>query len=309
MIMKIIMNLKKQLTILFFISLIFFTFNSCNTTKQLQDQDKLEDNNEQIVDETSFEEEEKVEIETVVEVQENIAEEKEPELTPEEEEAIRWAGILKEAENMSTEQRKFYLLKKTRDYEVVGADLDYKVMVNDDTKEVIIQFEESDSEEDWKNNYLFMPWPLKLDNKVVWTTYGYAKIYKSAKGKSFEDFYTQIEAHPDYKVVIWGWSIGSVMAKITARHFEIRTKKQRKIDELTTWGDVKCWYNPFYSVKKSCVKIREYVTPNDIITWCVPICRRDVKTSVGKKFSFKEKDREHFHCYYEEYDYSKWENE
>ena len=301
------MNLNKQLIFLIFLSLFFLIFNSCNTTKHLQDQEKLEDDTEVILELVPIEEEEIIEVESQPQVQEDISEEERPKLTPEEEEAIRWEGILKEAENMSPEQRKFYLLKKTRDYEVVGKDLDYKVMVNDETKEVIIQFEESDSDEDWKNNYLFMPWPLKLDNKVVWTTYGYAKIYKSANGKSFDDFYSQVEAHPDYKVVIWGWSIGSAMAKITARHFEIRTKKQKKIDELTTWGDVKCWYNPFYSVKKSCVKIREYVTPNDIITWCVPICRRDVKTTVGNKFSFKEKDREHFHCYYEEYDYSKYE--
>ena len=185
------------------------------------------------------------------------------------------------------DQEKFYNIRYTYDYTEIGEDLDYKIMVNDETKEVIIQFEESDSDEDWKNNYLFFPWPLKLDNKIVWTTYGYAKVYKSAQDIPFNEFYKQIEAHPDYKVVIWGWSIGSAMAKITARHFEIRTKGQKKIDELTTWGDVKCWYNYFYSVKKRCVKIREYVTPNDLITWCIPICRRDVKNKVGDKYSIK----------------------
>ena len=308
MTMKSNMNSCRHLLFLIFTLIIFISFNSCNTTKQLQDVEKIEMDTEPVPEDDSIE---NYEIEDTTQVEESGVPEviEEPKLTPEEEEAIRWAGVLKDAETMSPEQKKFYLLKKTRDYEVVGEDLDYKVMVNDETKEVIIQFEESDSDEDWKNNYLFIPWPLKLDNKVVWTTYGYAKVYKSAQGKSFEDFYAQIEAHPDYKVVIWGWSIGSVMAKITARHFVIRTKKQRMIDELTTWGDVKCWYNPFYSVKKSCVKIREYVTPNDIITWCVPICRRDVKSKVGSKFSFKEKDREHFHCYYEEYDYSKYEEE
>lgn len=275
-------------------------FISCKTTRQLQDVEKVVTDEELEITETETEPIEEIVIEEEPEV---------PQLTPEEEEAIRWAGILKDAENMSPEQSKFYLLKKTRDYEVVGKDLDYKIMINDDAKEVIIQFEESDSEEDWKNNYLFLPWPLKLDKKIVWTTHGYARVYKSAKNIPFDEFYKQTEEHPDYKVVIRGWSIGSAMAKITARHFVIRSGGKRKIDELTTWGDVKCWYNYFYSVKKHCVKIREYVTPNDIITWCIPVCRRDVKCVVGDKFRFLHKDRKHYHCYYEEFDYSEYEGE
>ena len=212
--------------------------------------------------------------------------------------------------NMSEEQKKFYRIKRTFDYDVIGYDLDYKIMVNDEKKEIIIQYEESDSDEDWKNNYLFFPWPLKLDKKIIWTTYGFAKIYKSSKNIPLDEFYKQIQEHPDYKVIIWGWSLGSALAKITARHLIIRTSGEVMIDEFTTFGDVKCWYNPFYSIKKHCKKIREYVTPNDIITWCVPICRRDYKCKVGEKFKFKiETDREHYHTHYEDYDYSKWEDE
>ena len=59
--------------------------------------------------------------------------------------------------DMTEEQRKFYYIKKTYDYDVVGRDLDYKIMVNHDYKELIIQFEESDSKEDWWNNFLFYP--------------------------------------------------------------------------------------------------------------------------------------------------------
>ena len=103
-----------------------------------------------------------------------------------EDEAERQIETEKVAATLSPEQKKFYLIKRTRDYEVVGEDLDYKIMVNHDTKEVIIQYEESDSDEDWHNNYLFFPWPLKLDKKIVWTTYGFAKIYKSSKNVPLE---------------------------------------------------------------------------------------------------------------------------
>ena len=301
------MKIKNNFILISVLIFSLICFNSCASNSQLQDPEKIEEENEQSVpDDIEDSEEIEVHVENPVVETENV--EETVTLTPEEEEAIRWAGILKEAENMTPEQKKFYLLRRTRDYEVVGKDLDYKIMVNDETKEVIIQFEESDSDEDWKNNYLFFPWPLKLDNKIVWTTYGYAKVYKSAQDIPFNEFYKQIEAHPDYKVVIWGWSIGSAMAKITARHFEIRTKGQKKIDELTTWGDVKCWYNYFYSVKKRCVKIREYVTPNDLITWCIPICRRDVKNKVGDKYSIKKSFKsEYYHINYQDYDYSKYE--
>ena len=216
--------------------------------------------------------------------------------------------LLEQTQNMTEEQKKFYYIKKTGDYEVIGEDLDYKIMVNHEYKEVIIQFEESDSKEDWHNNYLFFPWPLKLDNKVVWTTYGYAKIYKSADNIPIDQFMEQIEKYPDYKVIIWGWSLGSAMAKITARHLTIRTSGDIVIDELTTYGDVKCWYNPFYSVKKNCKRIREYITPNDIIGGCVPTCRRDYTCVVGEKFDLKKStDCEHYHTHYEDYDYSKFE--
>ena len=214
----------------------------------------------------------------------------------------------KRTEGMSAEQKKFYAIKRTRYYDVIGEDLDYKVIVNDQQKEIIIQYEESDSDEDWHNNYLFWPWPLKLDNRVIWTSYGYAKIYKSGKNEPIDQFYQAFMEHPDYKVKIWGWSLGSAMAKITARHFIIRTKGKQEIDELTTFGDVKCWYNPFYSSKKHCKKIREYVTPNDLISWCIPICRRDVKCKVGEKYNPKKaKASEEYHNYYELYDYSAWE--
>ena len=181
-------------------------------------------------------------------------------------------------------------------------------MVNHEHKQVILQYEESDSKEDWHNNCLFFPWPLKLDKKVVWTTFGYAKIYKSSQNLPIDQFYEQIQKYPDYQIIIWGWSLGSAMAKITARHLTIRTSGKLMIDELTTFGDVKCWYNPFYSVKKYCKHIREYITPNDAIGGCVPVCRRDITCRVGEKWDFKKSQKcEYYHTHYEEYDYSKWE--
>ena len=274
---------------------------SCGTTKAVTEAAEINE----VIEETDITEIEE-EIPAVKEGIEVITDQ--PEI--DEEELERQIETKQVAATLSPEQRKFYIIKRTRDYEVVGEDLDYKIILNHDTKEVIIQYEESDSDEDWHNNYLFWPWPLRLDKKIVWTTYGFAKIYKSSKNIPLEKFLKQIEAHPDYKIVIWGWSLGSAMAKITARHFTIRTKKKVKIDELTTFGDVKCWYNPFYSVKKHCNNIHEYVTPNDVVTWCVPVCRRDVKCKVGEKFKFKkEGDSEYYHTHYEVYDYSKYEKE
>ncbi len=206
------------------------------------------------------------------------------------------------------DQDVFYHLKYTYDYEVVGDDLDFKIIVNNEDKEIILQYEETDSEQDWKNNYRFLIWPLNLDGKIIWTTHGYARVYKSAQNIPIDTFCRFIDFYPDYKIIIRGWSFGSAMAKITARHFVIRTGGEVLIDELTTFGDVRCWVNPFFSLKKYCKRIREYVTSNDMITWCVPFYSRDVTCKVGDKFSLKRlKNSENYHTHYEDYDYSKWE--
>lgn len=214
---------------------------------------------------------------------------------------------------MTTEQQKFMDIKSTTDWKKVGDDVDYKVIVDHDKEEVVLQFRESDSRQDWKHNFQFLPWPLKLDGRYVWTTRGYANAYKSARDIPINEF---VDAYlftglPGYKACIRGWSFGSAMAKIAARHFLILTghKYIQAIDELTTFGDVKCWLNPFYKAK-GVSRIREYVTPNDGVTYCVPFYHREKKCKVGPSFSLKELfHSEKYHMHYEEYDYSKWEEE
>jgi hypothetical protein len=50
---------------------------------------------------------------------------------------------------MTPEQQKFYDIKNTTDYKKVGEDVDYKVFVDHEKKEVVLQFQESNSREDW----------------------------------------------------------------------------------------------------------------------------------------------------------------
>ena len=209
---------------------------------------------------------------------------------------------------MTKEQTKFYQIKTTSDYNVVGDDVDYKIIVDDENKQVILQYEETDSNQDMTNNLLFIPWPLKLDNKIIWTTLGYARAYKSAENQPLAEFIIQVLAHPDYKACIWGWSLGSAMAKITARHFNIRVDKE--LDELTTFGDVKCFVNPFK--KPNCKVINEYWTANDFIAHhCVPFYHSDKgsRRKVGPTVNIIKElfKTEFYHTHYEEYDYSKWE--
>lgn len=206
---------------------------------------------------------------------------------------------------MTKEQQKFYSIKHFSDYDVVGDDIDYKVIVNDDTREIILQYEESDSRNDWVNNLLFIPWPLDLGGgTTVWTTLGFARAYKSTNGKPLLEFLNAYKNNIDYKLIIRGWSFGSAMAKITARHLACTTAIE--IDELTTFGDVKCWLNPFF--KNKAKRLREYVTANDFVTWCVPFYHRDKKCKVGRKFSLKEIfNTEYYHTHYEDYDYTRYE--
>lgn len=208
---------------------------------------------------------------------------------------------------MTEEQQKFIDIKKFKDYKSIGEDVDYAVIVDDEKQEVILQFKQSDSNIDWLNNFLFIPWPLKLAGKTVWTTLGYARAYKSTNGMPLEEFVMECCINYEYTRIIRGWSFGSAMAKIAARHFLIRYGHV-KLDELTTYGDVKCWLNPFIDYAKKIKRVREYTTLNDLVTWCVPFFHRDQKNKVGPALRLKELFKsEQYHTHYEQYDYTEWE--
>lgn len=207
---------------------------------------------------------------------------------------------------MTKYQQMFYDIKTTKDYKTVGKDVDYKVFIDKEKNEAVLQFEESDSKMDWLNNLLFIPCPLFLDingkKKYVWTTLGYARAYKSTDNVIIKEFLSTF-FNTDYKVVIRGWSFGSAMAKITAFHLSVMGYT---IDELTTFGDVKCWLNPFH--KSDAIFTSEFVTSNDGVTWCVPFFHRDMKCKVGPKFKLKELFKsEYYHTHYDEYDYKDYE--
>ena len=211
---------------------------------------------------------------------------------------------------MTPEQKKFDDIKNSKNYQVIGDDVDYKVFIDDEAEEVVLQFKETDSKADWTNNLLAFPWPLKLElnynrYKTVWTTYGYARAYDSTNAVPIMDLLQNAAHNPTYKICIRGWSLGSAMAKIACRHLEALGCE---VDELTTYGDVKCWVNPFYKSKARTV--RQYTTPNDFITWLVPFYWRDHKCSVGPRFKLREVFKtEWYHTHYEEFDYSKYEEE
>lgn len=213
---------------------------------------------------------------------------------------------MKKENKLSEEQQKFYDIKNFSDYNVVGEDIDYAVIIDDTKKEVILQFKESDSREDWKNNFDFLPKKISFFGKSVYTTRGYARAYDSGRNDFMFDFTNACIANDGYKTVIRGWSFGSAMAKLSAIHF---IELGFVLDELTTFGDVKCFLNPFLkleNVKQS----RQYVTPNDFVTWCVPFYSRTDKCKVGEKFSLKKIFKtEYYHTHYEEYDYNKYEKE
>ncbi len=212
---------------------------------------------------------------------------------------------------MTQEQKKFYDIKKTKtsEYKVAGEDVQYKIIVDDDNKEVILQFEESNSKQDWLHNFQWLPFPLRLDNKHdVWVTKGFACAYSSTEFKPINEFILEVMNYQNYKTIIRGWSFGSAMAKIATLDYFYITGVP--IDELTTYGDVKCFLNPFIKkqMKKSAKSIHEYCCINDFVTWGIPLYHRTHKCKVGGKFSFKKIfNTEYTHTHYEEYDYSEYE--
>ena len=207
---------------------------------------------------------------------------------------------------MTPEQEKFKDIHDKGGYVQVGDDFDYKIEVHAEKQEVVLYLKETDSDHDWLHNFLFIPWPLRLDGKTVWTTLGYATMYKSANNAHMDEFVRIAELYPGYKTAIRGWSLGSAMGKIAARHYLIRTGTE--LDEQTTYGDVKCWLNPFTRYQKKIKRCREYVTVNDFVTWCVPFFWRTTKCKVGPRFNIKKIfDTRYWHEHYEEYDYTEYE--
>ena len=207
---------------------------------------------------------------------------------------------------MTKFQQMFYNIKTTTDYKVAGKDVDYKIFIDKD--KAVLQFEETDSNTDLLNNLLFIPFPLVLDcihhKKIVWTTLGYARAYKSTNNVIIKE-YIKAFYNTGLKRCIRGWSLGSAMAKITERHLSLIGYP---VDELTTFGDVKCWVNPFY--KSKAADVHEFVTSNDAVTYCVPFFFRDKKSKVGPKFKLKELFKtEYYHTHYEDYDYGSYEND
>lgn len=202
----------------------------------------------------------------------------------------------------------FAKIKTEQNYEVCGIDINYKIIVDKEQSQVILQFQESNSTEDWINNFSFFPHPLKLEDEIVWTTSGYARAYKSTKDKPLKEFISVCLQYPDYKKCIRGWSFGSAMSKIAARHFYIKNKFP--VDYLITYGDVRTWLNPFVSkIGKNWAKnIFEFVNVNDFVTWCVPFYHREKKCKVGGKFKIKSiLNTSYNHHHYENYNYDKYE--
>lgn len=207
---------------------------------------------------------------------------------------------------MTKYQKMFYDIKNEKDYKIIGEDIDYKIILDHENREIILQWRESDSRADWTHNFMFIPWLLKLDENYVITTHGYACAYKSTNSQPLNELIEVTEKYPGYKVIIRGWSFGSAMTKISARHYYIRTGK--KLYGQYTYGDVKCWFNPFLCFRKYAEERFEFVTSNDIVTWQVPFFFRTAKAKVGEKFSFKKIFHpEIYHTSYETYNYAKYE--
>lgn len=218
---------------------------------------------------------------------------------------------------MTPEQQRFYDVKHYSDYSTVGGNIDYAVIIDDQNKKVILQYEESENydpkkpffHQDWVQNFLFIPWFIKLNGKIVWTTLGYAIAYNSTKNIPIMKWLDECNARPTYKKVIQGYSFGSAMSKLTAIHHTILTGEQ--VDELWTWGDVQCLLNPFKKWQDYAIACMCYACPNDGVTHCVPFFSRfwKSKRKVGPNFNlfkmlFHTPD---YHADYDLYDYSEYE--
>lgn len=118
-----------------------------------------------------------------------------------------------------------YLKIKSTKYNESGNDVDWSIFVSDADKIVFLLFKCTDSDYDWKINFKFPC--IMYKNNLMRVHKGYATTYKTANDHILTEFIKCVDTHPEYKVVIAGWSYGGAMAVLAAEDFNYRTRTDK----------------------------------------------------------------------------------
>lgn len=174
------------------------------------------------------------------------------------------------------------------EYHTLGADLQYKIDVDDNEKVIRVMFQESSSKLDWFLNFLIPIVPAIINKKPYWFSRGWRLSWNSGRYIIMEHLRLFIRSYcPEYRVEVCGYSFGGAIAQICG--IEIYEKFGIKSD-LITFGSP----SPLFGIitklmaKRCFNSVQQYAHRNDIVTYCPPIpFYFSVKSKRLGKFSFK----------------------
>ena len=189
---------------------------------------------------------------------------------------------------------------KTTSYIKSGDEVDWKVEADNKERIVYLLFQETRSKRDWQVNFNFPAKIYKKQTSCITVAQGWGNAYKSCNDEIMKSLIDMANIHPDYKVLICGWSYGGAMAIIASEDFFYRTK--RKADVITFGAPKALFGIKTYKYLKSCTnEVKQYAHINDVVPLVPPFIGyfHLNKISIGKDFFLtKLFDPEKYHCIY-----------
>lgn len=203
-----------------------------------------------------------------------------------------------------TNKELFLYVKKLNGYTTAGLDVQYKIEIDDENRSVVLFFEESMGglkDQDWRTNLDFPRKVYKNQEGRFYVHRGYVKAWKSCNDQVMADLIAAKKQHPEYYVVIVGWSYGGAMSLLAAEDYYYRTRQRAFV---ITFGAPKILYGRKSKEHFNLVTFtNQYTQINDFVTWCIPFpwVHHVNKIKCPQKFSLKKLfHTEYTHTHYDE---------
>lgn len=199
----------------------------------------------------------------------------------------------------------FKLIKsiKHNEYITAGNDVQYQIRFDKESSMLMLIFEESCGNIDWKNNFNF---PVKLYKKqesCIKAARGWGNAWKSCNDKVTSDMIAAMNENKPNEILICGWSYGGAIALLAAEDLYYRTKQKANV---TTFGAPKpLWSKKTQKYVASCCNyVQQFSHVNDCVPLMPPLpgYKRLATDKVGKgTFSFfKLFKPQVYHCIYDQ---------
>lgn len=200
-----------------------------------------------------------------------------------------------------------YKYQKQQDYIGNSADYDWCVKVNDDEKIIYVFSQFSTTVLDWIVNIVCFAIPQIRHWFIYFASIGWQTAFNSCKGMMMNRVLSEMNNHPDYKVVCCGHSYGGAGSVLVGIEIYFQSGKK---PYLTTFGAPKplVFFISALAARFFFKEVKQYAHRADIVTYMPPLPGYwNIKVIRIGQFSFKalfDIEKTH-HCYGDESLYSK----